>query len=154
MTTTQTTRFGAVEVRDDRLIDFPEGVPGLSGKKYALIDDAKTPGVVWLQSLVDPAIALCLVDPTELAITYEAQPKPAELRPILAEGDPLSRLTRRVVARDGELPGEIFLNLFAPIFFDFERRIAMQVPLVGSGFSARQPYPPRPVQKEAQVSDE
>lgn len=153
MTKAVTTRFGTVDVIEDRVIDFPEGVPGLDGKTYALIDDAKSAGVVWLQSLSDPAIALCLVDPTELILDYTATPKAAELRPILEDGEPVSRLTRRVIVRTGELPGEIFLNLFAPIYFDFERRTAMQVPLVGSGFSAREPYPPRPA-KEAPVSEE
>lgn len=155
MTKAVTTRFGTVEVIEDRIIDFPEGVPGLDGKRYALIDDATSAGqVLWLQSLSDPAVALCLIDPAELILDYTATPKAAELRPILDEGEPVSRLTRRVIVRTGELPGEIFLNLFAPIYFDFERRTAMQVPLVGSGFSAREPYPPRPPEQEAPVSDE
>jgi flagellar assembly factor FliW len=153
MTKAETARFGPIEVSEERVFHFPEGLPGLSGKRFLLVDDAKAPGVTWLQSLEDPAIALCLVDPKELDIEMNAQPKPAELRPILPEGETLARLTSRVVVRTGELPGEIFLNLFAPIYFDQEKRTAMQVPLVGSGFSVHEPWPPRPEELHVKLDE-
>lgn len=154
MTKADTARFGAIEIAEDRVIYFPEGVPGLAGKKFLLVDDPKTAGVTWLQSLEDPAIALCLFDPKEIAVfELTAQPKPAELRPILPEGEPISKLTSRVVVRTGELPGELFLNLFAPLYFDFEKRTGMQIPLVGSGFSAREPWPPRPEELHVKLEE-
>lgn len=58
-----TTRFGEVQVADDSVIGFPEGLIGLGGSSYALLStDAGSP-FMWLQSLEDPAIALPVTNP-------------------------------------------------------------------------------------------
>jgi len=31
------TRFGEIEIRDDAIISFPEGLPGLDGERWALV---------------------------------------------------------------------------------------------------------------------
>src|SRR5690606_33132097 len=59
-----TLRFGQIEVDEDKVILFKEGIPGLNHlKKYILIhEDEKTP-LHWLQSVEDGSIALVLADP-------------------------------------------------------------------------------------------
>lgn len=137
----ETTRFGTVEVED--VYDLPEGIPGLEGRRFALIPDPETPLVTWFQSLHDPAVALPIVDPSDLPIEYDAEAKPSELYALLGPDEPVSTLRRRVVIQEGERPGEILLNLFAPLYLHPERRVAVQVALVGSGCSIRHPCPPR-----------
>lgn len=136
-----TTRFGEVEVSAERVLTFPEGLPGFEGKQYALIERAETPAIEWLQSLSDPSIAVTILDPARYEIGYEPKPKPPELSPIDGEheGAPISC---RVVVQNGEQPGHAYLNLFAPILINFSKSLAMQVPLVGSGFAVRHPFPP------------
>ena len=59
----ESTRFGAVEVTDESVIEFPQGLIGLGGARYALIaTDAESP-FRWLQSLDDPDLALPVTNP-------------------------------------------------------------------------------------------
>jgi flagellar assembly factor FliW len=135
-----TARFGEVEVTDDRVLVFPEGLPGFEGKQYVLLERPETPSIEWLQSLSDPNVSLMVLDPSRFDLGYEPKPKPAELSPI--EGDAeTAKIACRVVVRNGERPGQSYLNLFAPILINFSKRLAMQVPLVGSGHDVREEFP-------------
>ena len=136
-----TTRFGEVEVSADRVLTFPEGLPGFEGKQYALIEREETQPVEWLLSLSDPNVSVMVLDPTRFEIGYEPKPKPAELSPIDGERED-TQISCRVVVRNGEQPGHAYLNLFAPILINFSKSLAMQVPLVGSGYAVRHPFPP------------
>lgn len=134
-----TTRFGEVEFPEETIINFPEGLPGFSGKRYIVLQREETPMIEWLQSVDEPDIAVMLVDPVELLIDYQPKPKSAELQTIQAEGD---QLIHRVIIRNGDTPGQLFMNLFAPIMINVPKSLAMQVPLVGSGYSVREVWPP------------
>ena len=55
-------RFGTLEVAEDAVITFPQGLIGLGGSRYALVgapDDA----IVWLHSVEDPALAVPVAHP-------------------------------------------------------------------------------------------
>jgi len=61
----ETTRFGMLELEEDRIIDFPEGLLGFPNlKRYILMDYEDTP-VKWLQAVDDPDIAF-IVMPSEI----------------------------------------------------------------------------------------
>jgi flagellar assembly factor FliW len=56
-------RFGRVQIDPSTVIEFPEGLIGLGGSRYALIArDPDTP-FLWLQSLEDSALALPVTNP-------------------------------------------------------------------------------------------
>jgi len=58
-----TSRFGPVDVIVDSIIEFPDGLIGLGGNRYALLStDAKSP-FLWLQSLDNEAVALPVTNP-------------------------------------------------------------------------------------------
>ncbi len=68
--------FGEVELDDDKILEFPNGIVGFEEyKKFAIMYDednkAKTK-ISWLQSLEEPLMALPVVDP--LAIMEEYVP--------------------------------------------------------------------------------
>ena len=54
----ETTRFGTLEVGEQSLVEFPEGLIGLPGTLYALIVQGEDSPFLWLQSTEEPAIAL------------------------------------------------------------------------------------------------
>lgn len=61
--TYETSRFGSVEVIVDSIIEFPDGLIGLGGSRYALLStDAKSP-FLWMQSLDNQAVALPVTNP-------------------------------------------------------------------------------------------
>jgi flagellar assembly factor FliW len=63
--TFESIRFGSVEVPAEEVIEFPFGLIGLGGSRYALIDRNPGTGFLWLHSVEDPALALPVVDPRE-----------------------------------------------------------------------------------------
>lgn len=61
--TFQSVRFGTVEVADEQVVEFPFGLIGLGGLRYALVDRNPGSGFLWLHSTEDPALALPVVGP-------------------------------------------------------------------------------------------
>ena len=61
--TFESVRFGAVEVSQEDVIEFPLGLIGLGGSRYTLLDRNPGSGFLWLHSLDDPALALPVVKP-------------------------------------------------------------------------------------------
>ncbi len=61
--TIESTRFGSVEVDPGSVLEFPEGLIGLGGSRYALIASDPDAPFLWLQSLEDPGLALPLTNP-------------------------------------------------------------------------------------------
>ncbi|HEY1834508.1 MAG TPA: flagellar assembly protein FliW [Solirubrobacteraceae bacterium] len=59
----ESVRFGTVEVPDEEVLEFPFGLIGLGGLRYAIIDKNPGTGFFWLHSVEDAALALPVVDP-------------------------------------------------------------------------------------------
>lgn len=65
-----TTRFGTLEVSEDSIITFPEGIPGFPDAiNYILIDYKDTP-FKWLQAVDDPDLAFIVTEPKTFSIEY------------------------------------------------------------------------------------
>ena len=146
-----TSRFGEVDIPDESVITFPEGLPGFDGKLYYLIHSEENPTVHWLQSAIDPDVALILMDPLLLDPSYEIKPRPQELRPIKAGDEPNETVLCRVIVRPADNDGQLFVNLFAPLLFNVQERLTMQLPLVGSPYSVRDIWPKAPVEQGSSV---
>jgi flagellar assembly factor FliW len=71
--TLKSTRFGDVELADDALVEFPNGLIGLSGNRYGLIPHGEDGTFVWLHSLDDPDLALPLTRPWSFFPNSEAE---------------------------------------------------------------------------------
>jgi flagellar assembly factor FliW len=61
--TFESVRFGTVEVPDADVIEFPSGLIGLGGVRYALLDNNPGTGFLWLHCVEEPALALPVIDP-------------------------------------------------------------------------------------------
>jgi flagellar assembly factor FliW len=61
--TFESVRFGSVEVSDEEVIEFPNGLIGLGGHRWALLDRNPGTGFLWLHCVEDPALALPVVAP-------------------------------------------------------------------------------------------
>jgi flagellar assembly factor FliW len=71
--TYKTSRFGPVDVLVDSIIEFPDGLIGLGGSRYALLStDAKSP-FLWLQSLDNEAVALPVTNPHRFFQDFEVE---------------------------------------------------------------------------------
>ena len=59
--TFESVRFGTVEVPEEEVIEFPHGLIGLGGHRWALLDRNPGTGFLWLHCVEDPALALPVV---------------------------------------------------------------------------------------------
>ena len=137
----ETSRFGEVDIPEESMITFPEGLPGFEGKRFFLVHSDENPMIHWLQSATQPQVAVMLMDPLLLDPNYEIEPRANELQPI-APGDPWEEsVLIRVIVRRGPTDAELYVNKFAPVLFNVEERLAMQLPLVGSPYGLRETWP-------------
>jgi flagellar assembly factor FliW len=111
--TINSTRFGALEIPADAIIEFPAGLVGLAGRRYALIaTDAESP-FHWLQSVEDAGLALPVTDPWRFFDDYEVELSDEETARMGVE-DAEGVAVWVTVRATGELT-EFTANLRAPI---------------------------------------
>jgi flagellar assembly factor FliW len=71
--TLDSSRFGTVEVPAEAIVEFPTGLIGLGGHRYALLARNEDSTFVWLHSLEDPELALPLTNPWQFFTSYEVE---------------------------------------------------------------------------------
>src|SRR5262245_37376603 len=76
----RTTRFGDVEIAEDRVITFPRGLLGFAeAKKYCLLEPAEDTCFFWLQSLEDASLAFVVTDPSHFVPDYSVPIRPDQM---------------------------------------------------------------------------
>jgi flagellar assembly factor FliW len=139
MTTIESTRFGAVEVEADALLELPDGLIGLDGNRYALIAPEPDSAFRWLQSVEDPALALPVTRPWDFFADFEVSVSDEETARLgfPADASPDVWVTVRATAD----PQGCSVNLKAPILVHAGR--AHQVINEAPDASVRAPlFPP------------
>ena len=69
--TVASSRFGSLEVEAGAIIEFPAGLIGLGGRRWAVVTKDDNGPFSWLHSLDDPALALPVTNPWEFFTEYE-----------------------------------------------------------------------------------
>jgi flagellar assembly factor FliW len=106
-------RFGSVEVLTEDVIEFPFGLIGLDGLRYALIDRNPGTGFLWLHSVEDPALALPVVSPHQFFSDFKLEIAPEDRERTGIQDASGSRLY--VTVRATPNPLDITANLRAPL---------------------------------------
>ncbi len=125
MITIDTSRFGKVEVEEDRIIHFPEGLLGFpSLKGYVLIDYKDTP-LKWLQSVDDPTIAFIVTEPSVLVPDYSV-PLDEEAKKLIEIGDVQDLAVLIIIRVENE---QVIANLRGPIVMNARVMKGIQIAL-------------------------
>ncbi len=107
------TRFGRIEIQDEAVIQFPNGLIGLTGKRYALVAREENGAFQWLHSLDDPSLAIPVTNPFVFFQSYEVEISSAEADRIgITEPE---QADVYVTVRAGEQLEDFRANLRAPI---------------------------------------
>ncbi|HET8976853.1 MAG TPA: flagellar assembly protein FliW [Solirubrobacteraceae bacterium] len=69
----ESTRFGRVEIDPETVIEFPEGLIGLGGSRYALLTTDPGNPIVWLHCIDDPSLSLPVTDPHRYFSRYDVE---------------------------------------------------------------------------------
>lgn len=111
--TFESVRFGSVEVAEREVIEFPNGLIGLGGRRWALLDRNPGSGFLWLHCVEDPALALPVVGPELFFPDFELELGEDELAAIGI--DDVSKAEVYVTVRAAPNPLETAANLRAPL---------------------------------------
>ena len=133
--TIESTRFGSLDINDDAVIEFPNGLIGLGGSRYVLIAREESAPFLWLHSLDDPSLAIPVTNPWYFFSSYEVEVSDSEAERI-GVTDP-SQADVYVTVRAGEAIEDFRANLRAPILVAGGR--GHQVINEASGTSVRAP---------------
>jgi flagellar assembly factor FliW len=108
--TVESSRFGTMEIAAEAVVEFPAGLIGLGGGRFAVVSSDADGAFHWLHSVDDPALALPVTNPWVFFPDYEVELSDEDTGRIGAE-DPDVWVTVRA-ASDIE---DFSANLRAPI---------------------------------------
>jgi flagellar assembly factor FliW len=111
--TIESSRFGRVEIEASAVIEFPEGLIGLDGSRYALIASDPDAAIIWLQSLEDPGLALPVTNPHRFFADFAVEVIDEDAERLALDGS--SAMDVYVTVRAAPALEDFTANLKAPI---------------------------------------
>ncbi|MCP9470175.1 MAG: flagellar assembly protein FliW [Nitrospira sp.] len=145
-------RFGALEIDERRVLTFPSGVLGFpESRRYVMLDHDTEAPFKWLQSLDEPALAFVIMDP-DLFVGEEYRVDVTE--DALAEiqgksGDAFSIAVILTIPSDD--PGRITANLRGPLLMNPRTRLCKQL-VLSDDYPTRHPLFPLPAANATETS--
>ena len=124
-----TKHFGLIDIGEDKIIQFPEGLPGFENvKRFALLDKQQEDvPFQWLQAIDDPQIAFVVIDPFFIKEDYEVNVDDKEIE-MLDIKDIRSVMVLSIVVIPENIKA-MTANLRAPILINLNNRKGKQVVL-------------------------
>lgn len=134
----QTTRFGQVEVQEDEILAFPEGILGFNDlRSFVLLDDPNDDIFAWLQACDEPAIAFPVLEPELFSQNYKVTLAKADLELLKLENTDRTRLFCIVTIPDD--PTQMTANMKAPVVINTRTRTSRQCVLQENSLAIREP---------------
>jgi flagellar assembly factor FliW len=129
-----TTRFGEIDIEEDKIISFPLGIPGFPHLKQYILLDYKDP-IKWLHAVDDPDVAFIVAEPFSLFPDYSltVEDDIEEFLEIKDVGDTVVLVILNV--SDNTLNA----NLKAPLIVNIAKLKAIQIILEDDRYSFRTP---------------
>jgi flagellar assembly factor FliW len=111
--TLQSSRFGELQIPAEAVLDFPNGLIGLGGRRFALLARSEESAFVWLHSMDDPELAIPVTNPWRFFEDYELELSDDEAER-LGISDPSDAMVY-VTVRSAAALEDFCANLRAPI---------------------------------------
>lgn len=121
-----TTRFGSLEVEDETVITFPEGIIGFeSAKRFILFEQEEGGLFKWLQSVESPELAFVLIQPDEFFPNFSLEISELDASQLQLE-DLKTVQIWAIVVIPGD-PSKMTANLQGPIVINAAKNIGRQI---------------------------
>ncbi|WAM33055.1 flagellar assembly protein FliW [Caldicellulosiruptor morganii] len=116
--------FGELEVSEDSIIFFEDGIPAFENlKKFVIVKEDESP-FYWLQSVEDKDIAFVLINPFEIKPDYEFDiPDDIVKKLEIESSQDVAVFCIVVISEDVK---QTRVNLKAPVIINVNRRKGMQ----------------------------
>jgi len=140
-----TTRFGEVEIDDQRIISFPKGILGFpSFADFVLLETGPESYFWWLQSIEAPDLAFVVTDPSLFVPTYRVPVKAEQMQELgikrLDDAQVFVIVNRRGSVLTGNLQGPLVINVASRVGEQLvlsDRRYTTRVPLIELGSNVK-----------------
>lgn len=134
----ETPKFGKIEVDEDRIITFPEGILGFRDfKRYVFHQPTENAVFLWMQCVELPALAFVVTDPRVFKPDYRVNVTAAQLE-ALEITDP-TRASVWVILTIPEDPTKMTANLQGPVVVNPEKRLGAQMVINEEGVTTKYP---------------
>lgn len=137
----ETKIFGAVEITDDKIITFENGIIGFPELKHFTLlhdDEAGTDaGIRFLQSMEEPGFAMPVMDPLIVKQDYDPVVED-ELLAGIGELNENNLLVMVTVTVPSDLT-KMSVNLQGPIIINVEKRLAVQLIVENKDYPVKYP---------------
>jgi len=135
----ESTRFGTLEVADDKVIGFPKGLIGFpEEKRFVMVHHKGSDVVAWLQSARTPELALPVVSVHQFGPAYPDVPLDDAAERAGLNGSPDDMAALVVLCAN---PGaQATVNLQAPIIVDAANWTGVQTILEGTKYTTREVF--------------
>ena len=135
------TRFGEIDIKDEKIIKFINGIMGFEDhKKYILLDHPGTDVIKWLQSIEDPNITLPVVNPGYFFQDYS--PKINEEDLLKLKIDSCEKAVILCIITVPKQTKKATINLKSPIVINSACQLADQLIAENDDYQIRQPLNP------------
>lgn len=133
----QTKHFGVLDIDKDKIIRFPEGIPGFEDEKEFIIinnEDEENP-FQWLQSTNSPDLAFVIINPFQIFPDYDIViPKSVQEKLEIEKEEDVAIYSIVVVPKDLK---KMTTNLLGPIIINIRSKIGKQVIMEDSRYSTK-----------------
>ena len=134
----QTSRFGAVNLTAEDILEFPEGILGFANlKKFVLLDDPNDEIFAWLQSCEVPAIAFPILEPELFVQNYHVVLTKHDMEALSMSPNDRTRYFAIITIPSDAT--QMTANLKAPIVINIDKRQARQCVLQDNSLAIKEP---------------
>jgi flagellar assembly factor FliW len=146
----QTINFGSLEIPENKIITFKEGLPGFPQiNRFTVIELEELKPFKYLQSLDEPLISLFIINPFLLDPNYEFRLTDPDMEDVHSTNS--AELAVYAVATIPEDPNGATINFMAPLVINDKDRCGKQVILHESKYSVQHPLLHRARQDEVKT---
>jgi flagellar assembly factor FliW len=136
--TINTSRFGRIELQDNDVLTFPEGLLGFADlRQFILLDDPSDEIFAWLQSCESSHIAFPVLEPELFTDVYKVTLTKSDLEALKLPTQSQARYFSIVTIPDD--PTQMTANLKAPIVVNISQKLARQCVLQDNHLAIREP---------------
>lgn len=129
-----TSRFGTVDIAEDRVITFPRGLLGFQEqRRYCLLQPNDDACFFWLQCVDEPGLAFVVADPAQFFPDYSVPVRPEQMQDLRLASLDDSQVFVIVNKVGSTLTG----NLQGPIVVNTLERIGEQLVLAEKKWTTR-----------------
>jgi flagellar assembly factor FliW len=132
----RTTRFGVIEIAEDRVIHLPKGLLGFTNQtRFCLLEPGDDACFFWLQSVDEPSLAFVITDPSLFVPEYSVPIRPEQMIELKLNKLEDAQVFVIVNKVDTQLTG----NLQGPLVINTMTRTGEQMVLAEKRWTTRHP---------------